>query len=102
MNVEYVLFFYLQLNDFREERLELMKLEAEQQAMLEEEESKRRIAKENKEKKKRVQDKLMVCNFLYNMQTVFRRISLSYELEIFYKTSSKYLICINSHIIFSD
>ena len=96
------MFYYLQLNDFREERLELMKLEAEQQALLEEEESKRRIAKESKEKKKRVQDKLMVCNFWYNMKTVFRRIGLSYELEIFYKPSSEYLICINSHIFFND
>ena len=40
-----------------------MKLEAEEQALREEEELKRRIAKENKEKKKRTQDKQMVCIF---------------------------------------
>lgn len=68
--MKYILFLYLQLNDFREERLELMKLEAEEQTLREEEESKKRIVKENKEKKKRVQDKQMVCN----MKIILRRI----------------------------
>ena len=65
LDCDFSVFFDLKLNDFREERLELMRLEAEEQTLREEEESNKRSVKESKEKKKRELDKHMVCYFSF-------------------------------------